>query len=105
MLLRDQFFLGFSTGPVHQELQQQVAGEVWLTQGERLDPLHLLPIGCHAMDLLLSHPRDCYRYLLVLTDLFSWYGWAVLVKDQVAQAMVQAIWEAEGRRRAQLLLE
>ncbi|KAJ8396139.1 hypothetical protein AAFF_G00022120 [Aldrovandia affinis] len=32
--------------------------------------------------LSLGRPRNCYPYLLVLTDLFSQYGWAVLVKDQ-----------------------
>ncbi|KAJ8400613.1 hypothetical protein AAFF_G00393820 [Aldrovandia affinis] len=50
------------------------------------------PLVVVAMDYLsLERPGDSYPYLLVMTDLFSKYGWVVPVKDQSAEIIVQTL--------------
>lgn len=51
------------------------------------------PLETVAVDYLsLGRPADTYPYLLVITDLFSKYGWAVPTKDQTAATTVHALW-------------
>lgn len=53
------------------------------------------PLETVAIDYLsLGRPGDTYPYLLVMTDLFSRYGWAVPTKDQTAETTVRALWTA-----------
>lgn len=53
------------------------------------------PLETVAIDYLaLGRPGDTYPYLLVMTDLFSRYGWAVPTKDQTAETTVKALWTA-----------
>lgn len=53
-------------------------------------PLHIV-----AMDYLtLSRPRDRYQNILVVTDLFTKYAWAIPTLDQTASTMAAALWRA-----------
>uniref|UniRef100_A0A3B3C1W6 Gypsy retrotransposon integrase-like protein 1 n=1 Tax=Oryzias melastigma TaxID=30732 RepID=A0A3B3C1W6_ORYME len=51
------------------------------------------PLEVVALDFLsLSRPDDCYQNILVMTDMFTRYSWAVPTKDQTAKTTVRAIW-------------
>ncbi|KAL2077722.1 hypothetical protein ACEWY4_027226 [Coilia grayii] len=51
-------------------------------------PLHIV-----AMDFLtLSRPTDRYQNILVVTDLFTKYAWAVPTTDQTATTTARALW-------------
>lgn len=53
-------------------------------------PLHMV-----AMDFLtLSRPTDRYQNILVITDLFTKYAWAVPTTDQTAVTTARALWVA-----------
>lgn len=53
-------------------------------------PLHMI-----AMDYLtLSRPTDLYQNILVVTDLFTKYAWAIPTLDQTAVTTVNALWRA-----------
>lgn len=46
-----------------------------------------------AMDFLtLSCPTDRYQNILVVTDLFTKYAWAISTPDQTAAATAHALW-------------
>ena len=46
-----------------------------------------------AMDFLtLSRPTDRYQNILVITDLFTKYAWAIPTLDQTAAATARALW-------------
>lgn len=46
-----------------------------------------------ALDFLsLSRPSDTYQNILVMTDMFTRYAWAVPTRDQTAKTTVCAIW-------------
>uniref|UniRef100_A0AAZ1XPG3 Gypsy retrotransposon integrase-like protein 1 n=1 Tax=Oreochromis aureus TaxID=47969 RepID=A0AAZ1XPG3_OREAU len=60
-------------------------------------PLHPIivsyPLEIVALDFLtLGRPTDRYQNILVMTDLFTRYAWAVPTKDQTAQTAVHALW-------------
>ncbi|XP_016523390.1 uncharacterized protein LOC107835497 [Poecilia formosa] len=60
-------------------------------------PLHPIkvsyPLEVVALDFLtLGRPTDRYQNILVMTDLFTHYAWAVPTKDQTAQTAVHALW-------------
>ncbi|KAJ8403446.1 hypothetical protein AAFF_G00352180 [Aldrovandia affinis] len=60
-----------------------------------LIPLSSYPLEVVAIDhLSLGCPGDHYPYLLVMTDLFFKYGWAVPVKEQSVETMVRTLWGA-----------
>lgn len=45
------------------------------------------------MDFLtLSHPTDRYQNILVMTDLFTKFAWAIPTADQMATATAHALW-------------
>lgn len=51
-------------------------------------PLHIV-----AMDFLtLSRPADHYQNILVVTDLFTKYAWAIPTVDQTAVTTARALW-------------
>lgn len=51
------------------------------------------PLETVSIDFLsLGRHGDTYPYLLVITDLFSKYGWAVPTKDQTAATTAWALW-------------
>ena len=51
------------------------------------------PLEVVALDFLsLSRPSDSYQNILVLTDMFTRYAWAVPTRDQTAKTTVRAIW-------------
>lgn len=51
-------------------------------------PLHIL-----ATDFLtLSRPTDRYQNILVVTDLFTKYAWAIPTSDQTALSTARALW-------------
>uniref|UniRef100_A0A1A8IMM1 Gypsy retrotransposon integrase-like protein 1 n=2 Tax=Nothobranchius TaxID=28779 RepID=A0A1A8IMM1_NOTKU len=51
------------------------------------------PLEVVALDYLtLGRPTDRYQNILVMTDLFTHYAWAVPTKDQTAQTTVHALW-------------
>uniref|UniRef100_A0A8C6UUI6 Gypsy retrotransposon integrase-like protein 1 n=1 Tax=Neogobius melanostomus TaxID=47308 RepID=A0A8C6UUI6_9GOBI len=51
------------------------------------------PLETVAIDFLsLGNPQSPYPYVLVMTDLFSRFGWAVPTKDQTAVTTAQALW-------------
>lgn len=53
-------------------------------------PLHIV-----AMDFLtLSRPTDRYQNILVITDLFTKFAWAVPTADQTALTTAKALWAA-----------
>ena len=53
-------------------------------------PLHMV-----AMDFLtLGRPVDRYQNILVLTDLFTKYAWAVPTTDQTAVTTARVLWKA-----------
>lgn len=42
--------------------------------------------------LMLSRPTDRYQYILVITDLFTNYAWAIPTSDQTASVSARALW-------------
>lgn len=51
-------------------------------------PLHIV-----AMDYLkLSRPTDRFQNILMVTDLFTKYAWAIPTLDQTATTTVNALW-------------
>lgn len=53
-------------------------------------PLHIL-----VMDFLsLSRPTEHYQNILVVTDLFTKYTWAIPTHDQTATTTARALWSA-----------
>lgn len=53
-------------------------------------PLHIV-----AMDFLtLGRPADRYQNILVITDLFTKYSWAIPTLDQTANTTATALWRA-----------
>uniref|UniRef100_A0A3B5A4Z5 Gypsy retrotransposon integrase-like protein 1 n=1 Tax=Stegastes partitus TaxID=144197 RepID=A0A3B5A4Z5_9TELE len=51
------------------------------------------PLETVAMDYLsLGRAGDHYQYILVMTDLFSRYSWAVPTRDQTAVTNAKALW-------------
>lgn len=53
-------------------------------------PLHIV-----AMDFLtLGRPMDQYQNILVVTDLFTKYSWAIPTLDQTANTTATALWRA-----------
>lgn len=51
-------------------------------------PLHVV-----AMDFLtLSRPTDHYQNILVVTDLFTKFAWAIPTTDQTALTIAKALW-------------
>lgn len=53
-------------------------------------PLHII-----GMDFLtLGRPTDQYQNILVMTDLFTKYGWAVPTVDQTAATTANTLWRA-----------
>uniref|UniRef100_A0AAQ4Q030 Gypsy retrotransposon integrase-like protein 1 n=1 Tax=Gasterosteus aculeatus aculeatus TaxID=481459 RepID=A0AAQ4Q030_GASAC len=51
------------------------------------------PLEVVALDFLsLGRPMDAYQNILVMTDMFTRYAWAVPTRDQTAKTTVRAIW-------------
>lgn len=51
------------------------------------------PLETVAMDYLsLGRPGDYYQHILVMTDLFSRYSWAVPTRDQTAVTTARTLW-------------
>ena len=51
------------------------------------------PMETVSIDYLsLGRHGDTYPYLLVITDLFSKYGWAIPTKDQTAATTTRVLW-------------
>lgn len=95
--LRQRFFWvdmerevwGFQSGCVVCSLQNNRA--------EPRAPLNPVPVTYPlevlALDFLsLSRPSDTYQNILVMTDMFTRYAWAVPTRDQTAKTTVCAIW-------------
>lgn len=62
-------------------------------------PLHPIsvsfPLEIVAMDFLsLGRPQDPYPNILVMTDLFTRYAWAVPTRDQTAVTTARALWSS-----------
>lgn len=52
------------------------------------------PLEILAVDYLtLSRPNDTYQYILVATDLFTKYAWAIPTRDQTAVTTARALWQ------------
>lgn len=51
------------------------------------------PLKIAELDFLsLGRPTDTYQNILVATDLFTCFAWAIPTKDQTAQTTVKALW-------------
>ena len=51
------------------------------------------PLEILAIDFLtLGRPTDTWQNILVITDLFTKYSWAIPTRDQTAQTTVRALW-------------
>ena len=59
-------------------------------------PIHAkAPLHIMAMDFLtLGRPRDRYQNILVITDLFTKYAWAIPTLDQTATTTATVLWRA-----------
>lgn len=62
-------------------------------------PLHPIPVSFPlevvAMDFLsLGRPQDTFSNILVMTDLFTRYSWAVATHDQTAVTTARALWSS-----------
>lgn len=67
-------------------------------QPEVRAPLNSI-VTSHPMELVqidylsLGRPADAYPYILVATDVFSRYAWAIPTKDQTAVTTAKAFWQ------------
>lgn len=61
-----------------------------------LQPISVsFPLEVVAMDFLsLSRPQDAYQNILVMTDMFTRYSWAVPTHDQTAPTTAIALWSS-----------
>lgn len=59
-------------------------------------PIHAkAPLHIVAMDFLtLGRPMDRFQNILVVTDLFTKYAWAIPTLDQTANTTATALWRA-----------
>lgn len=80
---------GFQSGCISCSLQKNRA-----EPRAPLNPVDVTyPLQVVALDFLsLSRPSDTYQNILVMTDMFTRYSWAVPTRDLTAKTTVSAIW-------------
>lgn len=91
-LLRKAFYWPGMTTNL-QECASTCASGVQQKRGPLVPILTSYPLETVSInDLSLGRHGDTYPYLLVMTDLFSKYGWAVSTKDQTAKVLGGSTW-------------
>lgn len=95
--LRERFFWPNMEQEVRQFHRGCVACNRQKGQAEPRAPLNPIaasyPLEIVGIDFLsLGRPTDTYPNILVVTDLFTRFGWAIPTRDQTAQTTVKALW-------------
>lgn len=81
----DKGVRGFQSGSVTCSLQK---GRAPLNSIDVTYPMEVVALGF----LFLSRTNDTYQNILVMTDMFTRYVWAVPTRDQMAKTTVHTIW-------------
>uniref|UniRef100_A0A8C7WS27 Gypsy retrotransposon integrase-like protein 1 n=1 Tax=Oryzias sinensis TaxID=183150 RepID=A0A8C7WS27_9TELE len=95
--LRKNFYWPGMEGEVRQFHQGCAACSLQKSRVEPKAPLHPVtvsyPLEVIALDFLsLGRTADEFPYILVATDQFTRFAWAIPTRDQTAQTTVKAIW-------------
>ena len=95
--LRRRFYWPGMEGEVNAFHQGCVSCSLQHKRVEPKAPLHPFevsyPLEVVAIDFLtLGRPTDTCQNILVATDLFTKYSWAIPTRDQTAQTTVRALW-------------
>ena len=95
--LRRRFYWPGMEGEVRRFHQGCVACSLQKSRVEPRAPLQPFdvsyPLEVLAIDFLtLGRPNDPWQNILVSTDLFTRYSWAIPTRDQTAQTTVRALW-------------
>ena len=97
MQLRRRFYWPGMEGEVRRFQQECVACSLQKPRVEPRAPLQpfdvSFPMEVIAIDFLtLGRPSDSWQNILVATDLFTRYSWAIPTRDQTAETTVRALW-------------
>ena len=95
--LRRRFYWPGMEGEVRRFHQGCAACGLQRDRVEPRAPLHPFavsyPLEVIGIDFLtLGRPTDVYQNILVATDLFTRFSWAIPTRDQTAQTTVKALW-------------
>lgn len=95
--IRRRFYWPDLEGEVHRFHQGCVACSLQREKVEPRAPLNSItvsyPLEVIGLDFLsLGRPTDTYQNILVATDLFTHFAWAIPTRDQTAQTTVRALW-------------
>lgn len=95
--IRQRFYWPGMEGEVRQFHQGCVACSLQKDRVAPRAPLNPIsvsyPLEIVGMDFLsLGRPTDPYQNILVVTDLFTRFAWAIPTRDQTAQTTVKALW-------------
>ena len=95
--IRQRFYWPDQEGEVRRLHQSRVACSLQRGKVEPRAPVNPItvsyPLEVIGLDFLsLGHPTDTYQNILVATDLFTRFAWAIPTRDQTAQTTVRALW-------------
>ncbi|KAK7945594.1 hypothetical protein WMY93_001322 [Mugilogobius chulae] len=96
--LRQQFYWPGMEGEVRTFHQRCLACSLQKSRVEPKAPLHpftaTFPLEVIGLDFLsLGRPSDPWQNILVATDLFTRFAWAIPTRDQTAQTTVKMLWK------------
>lgn len=96
--VQQQFYWPGMEGEVRVFHEKCVACGLWKSRIEPRAPLHPIkatyPLEIISVDfLILGRPADAYQNILVATDQFTRFAWAVPTLDQTAETTVKMLWK------------